>query len=332
MTRNWLSGWAVATLIKALAMEQVYNIFIYFENDICSEIGYIIHEHDGSDDDGIVFLRGRVELDFPAASKQRLTRSFTRAEYNAKCRTNESHFLFDEVLESLGASSSCLMVVTPIRNGEIFYNYSSESGPLNMDDVWAQVEGGRIMADWLVKYTSEKGIDLSQLIHDDYFLAIKLTYNARLYVSAMKLLVSCIDSIAYIEFGNVRNPVPFINWLDTYADLSALGITASELWELRNGILHMSNINSNRVREGKVRRVTFKVGGAPDHQPTTGSDVYYFDFYLLIQIYGRALGVWVQTYNETVEKFSKFVERYDETISDSRFAYAKVDDNKATEL
>src|ERR1019366_3532366 len=41
---------------------------------------------------------------------------------------------------------------------------------------------------------TEAGINISQLIHDDYFLALKVTFNAGLYVSAMKLLVSCIDS------------------------------------------------------------------------------------------------------------------------------------------
>lgn len=64
--------------------------------------------------------------------------------------------------------------------------------------------------------------------------SLKLTFNAGLYVSALKLLVSCIDSLAYIEYGDDRNSTPFIKWLDTYADLTPLGITSTELWELRN--------------------------------------------------------------------------------------------------
>jgi len=34
---------------------------------------------------------------------------------------------------------------------------------------------------------------LPALINDDYFLAIKLTYNAKHYVSSMKLLLSALD-------------------------------------------------------------------------------------------------------------------------------------------
>jgi hypothetical protein len=165
----------------------------------------------------------------------------------------------------------------------------------------------------------ERGIELSQLIHDDYFLAIKLIFNAGLYVSAMKLLVSCIDSLAYIEYGNDRKCVPFIKWLDTYAELNPLGITAAELWELRNGILHMTNIHSAKVRDNKVRRISFRVGGPRDYSKHE-EDVYFFDFYGLIQIFAEAQGRWIESYNDDRDKFAKFVERYDETISDSRIA------------
>lgn len=61
------------------------------------------------------------------------------------------------------------------------------------------------MDDSLIKYTSDEGIDLPQLIHDDFFLAIKLTFIAGLHVSAAKMLVSCIDSVAYI--GGVSPPI-----------------------------------------------------------------------------------------------------------------------------
>ena len=42
------------------------------------------------------------------------------------------------------------------------------------------------MVDWLEKYTSEAGFDFSRLINDDYFLAIKLLYNNRYFVSCKK--------------------------------------------------------------------------------------------------------------------------------------------------
>jgi hypothetical protein len=172
------------------------------------------------------------------------------------------------------------------------------------------------MDDWLLKYVDGNQIDLSQLIHDDYFKAIKLTFNAGLYVSAMKLLLSCVDSISYIEYGDERGS--FVRWLREYGDLSPLGITEEELWELRNGLLHMTNLHSRQVRSQRIRRVSFRVGGHAEQV----DDIYYFPFPDLLNAYAQALGRWLKSYNDHREKFVKFVERYDETVSDSRFAIA----------
>lgn len=301
--------------------ESIYNIFLYFENDLCSIVGYAVHEHSGNDTEGCEYLRARIAEDFSTAEKLELTKPFTRSEYNARCRLGKGHYLYDELFVTLDAGPEPLFVATPVKDGNLFFNYSSEHGDLDMNDISAKLGAKGVMVDWLVKYTSERGIDFSQLIHDDYFLAIKLTFNAGLYVSAMKLLVSCIDSLAYIEYGNNRKTVPFIKWLDAYADLTPLGITAAELWELRNGILHMTNLHSTKVRDNKVRRISFRVGGPSDY-PTDGADgVYYFDFYGLIQVFAEAQGRWIESYNSDREKFAKFVERYDETISDSRVAF-----------
>jgi hypothetical protein len=300
--------------------ESIYNVFIFFENDLCSTVGYTSHENSGNDAQGSEYLRARLAEDFSTAKKLKLTNHFTRSEYNARCRVGEGHHLYDELFAMLNAGPAPLCVATPVKNGEVFFNYSSEQGDLDMNDISAKLGAKGVMVDWLARYSSERGIDSSQLIHDDYFLAIKLTFNARLYVSAMKLLVSCIDSLAYIEYGNERNSVPFTKWLDAYAELAPLGITAVELWELRNGILHMTTINSAKVRANKVRRISFRVGGSPDY-PRHEDDVYYFDFYGLIQVVAAAQGRWIESYNKDRDKFAKFIERYDETISDSRLAF-----------
>lgn len=71
-------------------------------------------------------------------------------------------------------------------------------------------------------------------------------------------------------YGDVRAPSSFIRWLRDYADLAPLEITAEELWELRNGLLHMSNLNSSQVRSSSVRRISFRVGGAGVKLPDTG--------------------------------------------------------------
>ncbi len=90
------------------------------------------------------------------------------------------------------------------------------------------------MQDWLIKYTKDDKFHFDQLINDDYFVAIKLLFNARHLASACKLLVSCIDTLAFIEFGDERNN--FASWLDDYVDLAPVGVTSTELWEFRNSI------------------------------------------------------------------------------------------------
>jgi hypothetical protein len=155
---------------------------------------------------------------------------------------------------------------------------------------------------------------------------LKVTFNAGLYVSAMKLLVSCIDSLAYIECGNEAGA--FVQWLEAYADLTPIGVTAAELWELRNGLLHMTNLNAKKVRQNKVRRISFRVGGASDCPQDEADGVHFFDFHKLIQVFAEAQERWIETYNTDRDKFDKFVERYDETISDSRVALFHVDPKK----
>lgn len=59
------------------------------------------------------------------------------------------------------------------------------------------------------------------------------------------------DSVAHVEYGDT--PGSFTKWLNTYAQLDTLGITAEELWEQRNSLLHLSNLGSRKVRAGKVR-------------------------------------------------------------------------------
>lgn len=295
--------------------EDIYNIFLIFESGSCQSVKYIIHQHIFDDDDAAVrFLREQVEEDFKLANSFPLGDSFTLSEYYSHIRAGHGLVLYDSLFIALNAGHTPLCVTTLVDNGKIKITDSSHHDDPNIYLTEKALEG-RKMDDWLLKYTTEKGLDLPRLVHDDYFLAIKMTFNAKHYVSAMKLLLSCIDSISYIEYGDVRR-TPFVDWLNTYADLTPLGITADELWEMRNGMLHMTNLHSRKVRNNQVRRISFRIGG------TGGSEVdgiYYFQFHGLIQAYGAALGQWFDSYNKDHSKFVKFIERYDETISDSRF-------------
>jgi len=69
--------------------------------------------------------------------------------------------------------------------------------------------------DYIGTYFTENGFDLPSLIDDDFLASIRLMYDKQYYVSAAKLLMSFIDSIGYVEFGDdERNP--FVSWLAKY--------------------------------------------------------------------------------------------------------------------
>lgn len=293
--------------------ETVFNIFLDFESHRCKQARYTAHDVSLDDTQALEFLRQRVEADLPNATTVVLKSTFTKAQYDAHCRLGRGIELYDEVFAAVGAGAEPLFVVTPVVDGVIVVDLTGHVGEIN-SFLTPKVLGGGQMRDWLTHYSTDAGIDIPALIHDDYFLAIKLTYNARLYASSAKLLLSCIDSLAFIEFGHTSEPA-FVLWLKAYADLSPLAITPEELWELRNGLLHMTNLSSRKVAAQKVRRISFRVGGDGGSEE---DGIYYFRLMDLIEAFTRATERWLRTYNEDRSKFPIFVERYDETVSDSR--------------
>lgn len=301
-------------------LENIYNIFMFYENDVCKEFGYKSHKKNGSDDDKLKFLKSMIDNDLKICSRTKLSKKITRDEQNSWNRLGERSPAVLETFRKFGIPDYSLIIITPVVNNEPFYNVSVEYGGNLLEETKKQMNIGGEHQDWLVQYTNENGIDISQLIHDDYFKAIKLAYNNKMYVSAMKLLLSCVESIGYIEFGNGS---PFKNWLKTYADLTKIGITVDELWELRNSLLHMTNLNSHQVKQNKIRRISFCVAESEKTFFHEVEQTYYFNFYDLIKIYANALEKWINSYNEDRNKFAKFVERYDETISDSRLCIIK---------
>nr|WP_236904415.1 hypothetical protein [Collimonas fungivorans] len=70
-------------------MEQIYNVFLYYTNDVCSTVGYVAHDYCGSDEQSLDFLKDNLREDFQRVSKLDLIRQFTLSEYNAKCRLGE---------------------------------------------------------------------------------------------------------------------------------------------------------------------------------------------------------------------------------------------------
>lgn len=301
-------------------LENIYNLFMFYTDDVCYEIGAVNHKLIGSDDKKIKYLKDNLDKDLKNCKRITLSFPITQEEENASHRLNKRSKAVLESFRKFGISEDALIVITPVVNNEILFDCSLKYGLNFLEELRKQmgIEGNQI--DWLTHYTTDEGVDIPRLINDDYFAAIRLTFQHGMYLSSMKLLMSCIDSIGYIEFGSHNS---FKEWLNQYAQLEKLGITAEELWEMRNGILHMSNLESKKIIQGKVRRISFFVADNKASFFHETEHVYYFNFKELINVYADALKVWMSSYNEIPDKFLTFITRYDKTVSDNRLFFIK---------
>lgn len=179
--------------------------------------------------------------------------------------------------------------------------------------------------DYFGKYFNNESFDLPRLLNDDFFQPVRILFNAKHYVSASKLLVIAIDSISFIEYGDIKEN-SFMKWLNTYSDIDSIGITAEELWEHRNALLHMSSTTSRKVAIGKIRCLVAYVGELHPNVKLDNNKNGYYNLFELIQVISQACGKWCQTYNENRNKIYSFVERYDLIVSDARMLHIEYPD------
>ncbi len=173
------------------------------------------------------------------------------------------------------------------------------------------------MEDYFVKYQTPEGFDLPRLMNDDFWLAIKLVFNAGHYASASKLLLSFVDSIAFVESGESDGRA-FRSWLNRYTDLTRLGITAEELWEHRNALLHMTRLDSRKIEAGKVKRLIAYVGPLPPGYPTEDGDSKWFNLFDLMKAIADGCSCYIETLQANPAQIEVFASRYDLIVSDVR--------------
>lgn len=220
------------------------------------------------------------------------------------------------MFEAIGAPHDPLMVITPVVDGYPSVQAVSDLGPINLAELNRIGPEPKQMDDYLRAYLDREGggFDIPRLLNDDYFEAIKLLFNRKKFVSCSKLLVSFIDTIAFVEYGDAV--CPFKKWLVTYADLNRLGVSGDELWEYRNSVLHMTNLASRNVLKGAVDAVLPYVG--PELPRRVGRK--FLNLRTLISVVADGVQKWITTYNATPGKILEFIERYDLVISDARMA------------
>lgn len=308
--------------------ETVYNLYLFIDTQHrVLYLGHILYEVDGTDDEKEAFIREVAEQDYKKAKLTKAPPGLTLDAYNARARLGGGLELFEYVFQELQPAVP-LAVITIILDGKPAINYKTDFSPTNMADVNKSLGAMGVMDDWLVEYSKTGTFDFAELINDDYLKAYKLLFNNKYYTSGVKLFLSCIDSLAYVEYGDEKakdEPNVFCRWLDTYVDLSPVGITAEELWELRNGLLHMSNLHSSRVQRKKVRRISLSIGRVPPEKRSPHDDTHYFNLVDLNAAVFAGIGIWLNTYIGNHDKFLTFVERWDRTVSDSRLTKYRPD-------
>jgi hypothetical protein len=171
--------------------------------------------------------------------------------------------------------------------------------------------------DYFGSYFNDEGFNFTGLIDDDFFKPVRLLFQSCHYVSALKLLFISIDSIGFIEYGDEVDNT-FIKWLNTYSDIHSLGISSVELWEQRNSLIHMSNLNSRKVKSGHTRMLVGYVGDMPAELYPDSDKIGYYNIKGLIKAIAEACGKWCLTYCKEREKIHNFVKRYDLIASDAR--------------
>ena len=280
------------------------NIFLYGTEEYFDEIGYHLYMFPNGIDETDMneMLRERSATDFDLPERHRLSRPLSKADFHGAMRREPW------TLEQVGniIAAGVRYCITAVVNGR------------PQTDEVLETREGYAVHDYLAMFRARDGfVDLIRLIDGDFMDPIKCLFKAQLYVAATKLTMSTIDTLGFLEFGPEKGV--FRRWLNKYADLSDLNVSADELWELRNSLVHMTNLASWSVESGRVERLTFVIAGADIDTPERlgGTKVLHLTRLLAVTL-PNAIGQWVRTYGGDERKRNQFVHRYDTIVSESR--------------
>ena len=286
--------------------EQLVNIFVYGDETHVKAIGFCVHEKSGTYEELIKFLQSRVQNDHLEAPRTDLKIPMLRRDFEAMDRLKP----FANELAGAGVvDEKFIYCVTHIVNGEI-----------RADDTYDMAAVDAV-PDYLKAYSTAKGFDFPSLMQDDYFDAMHLLWNNGKYISCLKLVFSTIDTLGFVEYGpNGGNC--FIRWLDNYCDLGNLGVTSDELWELRNSLIHMTNLDSRKVRSGRIHRLLPRITSLDREVESfvDGMKVLHVARFVIVML-PEGIENWLRSYNRDFGKFAEFIERYDTIVSEARMRF-----------
>ncbi len=281
------------------------NIFFYGDGTHIHAIGWRTYERTGTYEELTSFLQSRVQPDHPDAQREDLAMPILWRDFEVMDRL---HPFVNELVEKGIVGEDAVYCATRIVNDEVC---ADETRDESSDSA---------TPDYLLMYMTDGGFDFPQLIQDDYFEAIHLLRSSGKHISCLKLVFSMIDTLGYVEYGPKRNDC-FARWLDDYCDLARVGVTSDELWQLRNSLIHMTNLDSRKVRSGRTHRLLPRFTHADRDVPlfVDGMKVLHVARFVMA-VLPAGIENWLRSYNRDPKKFAEFVERYDTIVSEARFA------------
>lgn len=310
-------------------METIFSLFPICNDDIIEYIGYKTHEVDGTDDQKLKFLKERVYEDSKDLKFVSIPNSFKVSKgdnknivgihhltFNTLAHNGTVGVLYEDIFQICNANDNPLFLQTMIVDGEIKIDVTEKIDPIPKSKYTYAIDEV-IASDYFSEYFSEEGFKLDKLIDDDFFKAIKLLFREGLYISSLKLLLSMIDTIAYLEYGDSQGN--YVKWLKEYALIEKLRVSPEELWEHRNSILHMTNSTSRKVKKKKVQEINIYVSDSDFEERTSDGIRKFINLKSLLEIIADAIEKWGLSFNENRGKFEGFIERYDLIISDKRY-------------
>ena len=301
-------------------LEEIYNLFYFASSsdEKITHVGIAVHKVSGSDSEKTKHLKNHLLSDLPrceyfGVDPKSLGDSdfLTNSRFLALARVGNPMIVFEQALIAKNASANPLVMYTAIVDGQVKVDASV---PIDKEVRRSDFEANSILGvkdfpDYLDKYLIDDKFMIKNLLIDDHVKPIHLLFNNKHYLSSIKLLMSFIDTVGFLEFGAGNRVFPL--WLDKYCDLSTLEISSKELYELRHSLLHMTNLNSHKVVQGKERRVSYSVARAGT--PTRiHSGIVFFNYVDFIPLFEKGLDKWLATYDN--EKLAIFVERYDQIV------------------
>ncbi len=211
-------------------LEKIFNLFIFTDGELINDIGVTAYNYVDNDQKSSDLLQNNVDLDFKKCKKYKLPvflkdlnddGTLNYSSYFARVRLGRGLELFEEIFKDYSALASPLTCTTVIVNGSPKIDIQTSQAPFMYGDHQNHPKiGPGVMTDYLQKYMTPNGFDVPALLNNDYFGAIKLTFNEKYYVSCVKLIVSFIDTISYLEYGDDRGI--FIKWLNEFCELKTM--------------------------------------------------------------------------------------------------------------